>query len=50
MIGAIEKQKFVYIMNRDSQNQLTISSPLEAHKPHVLTLAMIGLDVGIDNP
>jgi len=32
MIGAVEKQKFVYILNRDSQNKLTISSPLEAHK------------------
>jgi len=50
MIGAVEKQKFVYIMNWDSQNQLTISSPLEAHKAHVITLAMVGLDVGIENP
>lgn len=50
MIGAIEKQKFVYILNRDSNNQLTISSPLEAFKPHVLTLAMVGVDVGIENP
>lgn len=50
MIGAVEKQKFVYILNRDSQNQLTISSPLEAHKPHMLTLAMVGVDVGIENP
>eukprot|EP00981_Chlorochromonas_danica_P002905 scaffold591_cov174-Ochromonas_danica.AAC.6 len=32
MIGAIEKQKFVYVMNRDNANKLTISSPLEAHK------------------
>lgn len=50
MIGAAEKQKFVYILNRDSQNQLTISSPLEAHKAHMLTLAMVGVDVGIENP
>lgn len=50
MIGAAEKQKFVYILNRDNKNQLTISSPLEAHKTHVLTLAMIGVDVGIENP
>jgi len=27
MIGAVEKQKFVYIMNRDNNNKLTISSP-----------------------
>ena len=50
MIGAAEKQKFVYILNRDNQNQLTISSPLDAHKPHMLTLAMVGVDVGIENP
>jgi splicing factor 3B subunit 3 len=50
MIGAVEKQKFVYILNRDSQNKLTISSPLEAHKPHTITFDMIGVDVGIENP
>jgi len=50
MIGAVEKQKFVYILNRDSQNNLTISSPLEAHKPHVITLDMVGMDVGIEHP
>ena len=50
MIGAVEKQKFVYILNRDSTNKLTISSPLEAHKAHTITFAMIGVDVGIENP
>jgi len=50
MIGATEKQKFVYILNRDSQNKLTISSPLEAHKAHTVTFAMCGVDVGIENP
>jgi splicing factor 3B subunit 3 len=50
MIGAVEKQKFVYILNRDSQNLLTISSPLEAHKAHMLTLQIVGVDVGIENP
>lgn len=50
MIGAVEKQKFVYILNRDSTNKLTISSPLEAHKPHTITFDMIGVDVGIENP
>ena len=50
MIGAAEKQKFVYILNRDNQNQLTMSSPLDAHKQHMLTLAMVGVDVGIENP
>lgn len=37
-------------MNRDSQNKLTISSPLEAHKAHTITFAMCGVDVGIENP
>ncbi len=50
MVGAIEKQKFVYILNRDSANKLTISSPLEAHKAHTITFAMSGVDVGIENP
>jgi len=50
MIGAIEKQKLVYVLNRDSQAQLTISSPLEAHKSHTLLFSMTGLDVGFENP
>ncbi|CAJ1389864.1 unnamed protein product [Effrenium voratum] len=50
MIGAIEKQKFVYILNRDSAARLTISSPLEAHKSYTLVYAMVGMDVGFENP
>ncbi|CAG8552610.1 13466_t:CDS:10 [Rhizophagus irregularis] len=50
MIGAIEKQKLVYILNRDSAANLTISSPLEAHKSHTLVHHCIGLDVGYENP
>jgi splicing factor 3B subunit 3 len=50
MIGAIEKAKFVYVLNRDSESKLTISSPLEAHKSHVVTFDMIGIDVGFENP
>jgi splicing factor 3B subunit 3 len=48
--GAIEKQKLVYILNRDSQARLTISSPLEAHKANTLTFHTVGVDVGFDNP
>lgn len=29
MVAAVEKQKLVYVLNRDSQAHLTISSPLE---------------------
>jgi splicing factor 3B subunit 3 len=50
MIGAVEKQKFVYILNRDSSAKLTISSPLEAHKSHTILFDTVGLDVGFDNP
>eukprot|EP00795_Rhopilema_esculentum_P001912 gene1912-16412_t len=50
MIGALEKQKFVYIMNRDASARLTISSPLEAHKGHNVVFHMVGVDVGFENP
>eukprot|EP01104_Vermistella_antarctica_P018274 TRINITY_DN670_c0_g1_i2.p1 TRINITY_DN670_c0_g1~~TRINITY_DN670_c0_g1_i2.p1 ORF type:complete len:1189 (-),score=349.07 TRINITY_DN670_c0_g1_i2:263-3829(-) len=50
MIGAIEKQKLVYILNRDTTSHLTISSPLEAHKSHTLVFDMVGVDVGFENP
>jgi len=50
MIGAIEKQKLVYILNRDGMNQLTISSPLEAHKSHTIIHSIVGVDNGFENP
>jgi splicing factor 3B subunit 3 len=50
MTGAVEKQKLVYILNRDAQARLTISSPLEAHKSNTLVYHMIGVDVGFENP
>lgn len=50
LIGAVEKQKFVYVMNRDSANRLTISSPLEAHKNDCILFYVVGIDVGFDNP
>lgn len=50
MIGAMEKQKIVYVLNRDSANRLTISSPLEAHKAHTLVECMCPVDVGYENP
>ncbi|CAK9020807.1 unnamed protein product, partial [Durusdinium trenchii] len=40
----------VYILNRDSAARLTISSPLEAHKSYTLVYAMVGMDVGFENP
>eukprot|EP00775_Hariotina_reticulata_P013008 gene13008-13137_t len=50
IIGAIEKQKFVYVLNRDSAANLTISSPLEAHKSHNIVFHICALDCGFDNP
>ncbi|KAJ8329230.1 pre-mRNA-splicing factor rse1 [Batrachochytrium dendrobatidis] len=50
MIGAIEKQKLAYILNRDSSLKLTISSPLEAHKTAIICHGIIGVDVGYENP
>ena len=46
----MEKQKLVYILNRDSAARLTISSPLEAHKSHTLVYHVVGVDVGFENP
>ena len=51
MIGAIEKQKFVYSLSRDLQNNMTISSPLEAHKSNTIVYSMCGVHVvEFDNP
>ena len=50
MVGAVEKQKLVYVLNRDAQARLTISSPLEAHKSRAITFCTAALDVGFDNP
>ncbi|KAI9848811.1 MAG: pre-mRNA-splicing factor rse1 [Thelocarpon superellum] len=49
-IASVEKNKLVYVLNRNAQAELTISSPLEAHKPQTLLFAMVGLDVGYENP
>ncbi|KAK9480599.1 CPSF A subunit region-domain-containing protein [Lipomyces japonicus] len=50
MIASVEKNKLVYILNRDSNANVTISSPLEAHRARSLLYHVIGLDVGYDNP
>lgn len=50
VVGAIEKQKLVYILNRDAEARLTISSPLEAHKSNTLVYHTVGVDVGFENP
>ena len=50
MLGAIEKNKYVYVLNRDADMKLTISSPLESIKSLLMCYTMVGLDVGFDNP
>ena len=50
MYGAIEKQKLVYIFNRDNTGKITVTSPLEAHKANTICHGIAGVDVGYDNP
>ena len=50
MIGALEKAKLVYILNRDASSNLTISSPLDAHKSAAIIHHIVGVDVGFENP
>lgn len=50
LIASAEKNKLVYVLNRNSQAELTISSPLEAHKAQTIVFAMTALDVGYENP
>ncbi len=50
MIAAIEKSKLVYILNRDAAANLTISSPLEAHRTSSIVHHIVGVDVGFENP
>ncbi|KAF8512400.1 CPSF A subunit region-domain-containing protein [Gautieria morchelliformis] len=50
MVSAMEKAKLVYILNRDPAANLTISSPLEAHKNAAIIHHIVGLDVGFENP
>mmetsp|Transcript_5908 Transcript_5908/g.9597 ORF Transcript_5908/g.9597 Transcript_5908/m.9597 type:complete len:1230 (-) Transcript_5908:259-3948(-) len=50
LIAGVEKQKFVYVINRDSTTRLTISSPLEAHKSHTVLWTVAGIDNGFENP
>jgi splicing factor 3B subunit 3 len=50
LTASVEKNKLVYVLNRNSQAELTISSPLEAHKAQTLVFALVALDVGYANP
>jgi splicing factor 3B subunit 3 len=50
VVYSLDKAKLVYILNRNAEGKLFPSSPLEAHKPQAIISAMIGCDVGYDNP
>ncbi|RDA83010.1 hypothetical protein CP532_4395 [Ophiocordyceps camponoti-leonardi (nom. inval.)] len=58
LVASLEKNKLVYVLNRiagattedNLAAELTISSPLEAHKSGVLVISMVALDVGYSNP
>lgn len=52
MIAAVERQKLVYTLTRKNKDAdiLEISSPIEAHKSHMICFALVAMDVGFDNP
>lgn len=50
MVGAVEKQKFVYILQMNQEKKIAISSPLSAHKNHAITFDIVGIDNGWLNP
>ncbi|KAL3806325.1 hypothetical protein ACHAXA_001065, partial [Cyclostephanos tholiformis] len=50
MMASIEKRKLVYVVHRDGRGNITLASPLEAHRPRTLVFDVVGLDNGYDNP
>lgn len=50
MIASTEKRKLVYVINRDSGGNITMASPLEAHRPRTIVFDLVGVDNGYDNP
>ena len=50
MVASIEKRKLVYVLNRDSTGNITVASPLEAHRPRTIVFDLVGVDNGYDNP
>ncbi|KAF2740759.1 pre-mRNA-splicing factor rse1 [Polyplosphaeria fusca] len=50
MVASLEKNRLVYILTRTGETNITISSPLEAHKPQALLYNLIALDVGFNYP
>jgi len=50
MFSSVEKNKVVYILNRNQENKITISSPQEVNQPQTLTFALIAVDASFANP
>lgn len=50
MLTSVPTLRSVYILNRDAATNLTISSPLEAHKAQSIIHSIVGVDVGFENP
>lgn len=50
LIASVEKNKLVYVLNRDSAANVTISSPLEAHTARTIVYDVTSVDVGYENP
>ena len=50
MFASVEKNKVVYILNRNQEQQITISSPQEVNQPQTLTFALCAVDANFQNP
>ncbi|KAK4505746.1 hypothetical protein PRZ48_003711 [Zasmidium cellare] len=50
MLGSVEKNKVVYMLHRDSDGQIIISSPHEANQWQSLCFALCALDTGWESP
>ncbi|KAI1427344.1 hypothetical protein F5Y12DRAFT_712142 [Xylaria sp. FL1777] len=50
LVASVEKTKFLYIFNRNAEAEITISSPLEAHRHATFVFSLVALDVGYANP
>ncbi|KAG9807999.1 putative splicing factor 3B subunit 3, partial [Aureobasidium melanogenum] len=50
MFASVEKNKVVYILNRNAEQQVTISSPQEVNRPQTLTFDICAVDTNFQNP
>lgn len=50
MFASVEKNKVVYILNRNQEQEITISSPHEVNKGQTLTFALCAVDSAFDHP